>query len=397
MSDETANTPLTVLVTIHGVGFQLSPADTDRGPNPAGYADVLHQHLTDELHGQLSADPERNDPRTGEPFGPVYVQSHWPPRADDENARRAGLARLDPDHALRVGDEPLGHVALVYSHLEETTPKPGSFLELCGQAIVQHGKYASMPRIARWLWSDWAAYRKPLAVPGARLPSPSLSPRPRTTATPNAAGGSGSGLSGSLRDTLVALENDFAAYVLRNDLRQRIRGFVEDVIVKIAQRPEVDAIVINAHSQGTAVAFDVISELADEPAKRLKHLVTSGSQLRKLVRLFNWGSAIGDMSTQLPWTNFFDACDPVADALGHDAWTPGQHLDSPTRSGPTLFATRPVTDIEVCNVEHTSGTGLRAHNYFDNVDQWIPTLVDIVRQTARIPGPLIPSVSPTMG
>jgi hypothetical protein len=176
--------------------------------------------------------------------------------------------------------------------------------------------------------------------------------------------------------------------VLRNDLRERVRAFVEDAIVMVAEREDVDAIVINAHSQGTAVAFDVLTTLADMPGKKVQHLITSGSHLRKLADLFNWGNEIRDMRTDLTWTNFYDACDPVADALGRDEWVPGQHLVPPAWSGTTLFRQRPVTDVEVCNVDHTTGTGLRAHNYFDNVEQWIPQVANVLRAVAKLPAPV---------
>ena len=406
MPGSASRAPLTVLVTIHGIGFQVSPADTDRGPDPSGYADALHAHLTDVLGSRLSPDPGRTDPDTGQPFGPVYVQSQWPPSGDDYEA---GLARLDPNQPLRTGNQPFAHVALVYSHLQDVKPSRGSLLALCFQALVKHRNYAPLPRIARWLWTDAAAFRKPPVVGPAVGQSPSLEVRPRPgrpksalrrvpVVSPQrgagtvAGGGSSAGPPDSLWGTLRALEYDFAAYVLRNDLRERVRGFVEDAIVRLATRDEVDGIVINAHSQGTAAAFDVLTELADQPATKIRHLITSGSHLRKLVDLFDWGNATGDLSPALEWTNFYDSCDPVADALGPDQWMPGEHLKPQSESGPTLFANRPVKDVEVCNVKHTPGTGLRAHNYFDNIDEWIPTVTQILTEAAETQRVATPTV-----
>lgn len=363
--------PLTVLVTIHGIGFQVSPADTDRGPNPPGYADALHEHLTNVLGGSLSPDPGRTDPNTGRPFGPVYVQSHWPPPSDDY---QAGLARLDPSQPLRTSDQPFAHVALVYSHLEDVKPPWGSFLGLCRQALGQHRNYAPLPRIVRWLLTDAAAFLRPPVLGNIVGQSPSLELRPRpgraksehrrvpivspqVSAGAPAGGGSSAGPPSSLLGTLRALEYDFAAYVLRNDLRERVRGFVDDAIVRLAARDDVDGIVINTHSQGTAVAFDVLSELADQPAAKIRHFITSGSHLRKLVDLFDWGNTTGDLSPALQWTNLYDTCDLVADALGPHEWMPGGDLNPKSLSGPTLFANRPVTDVEVCNVKQIG----RAH------------------------------------
>jgi hypothetical protein len=158
---------------------------------------------------------------------------------------------------------------------------------------------------------------------------------------------------------------------------------VDDAIVRLAARDDVDGIVINTHSQGTAVAFDVLSELADQPAAKIRHFITSGSHLRKLVDLFDWGNTTGDLSPALQWTNFYDTCDLVADALGPHEWMPGGDLNPKSLSGPTLFANRPVTDVEVCNVKHSAGTGLRAHNYFDNVNEWIPRVAKILAAAAE--------------
>ena len=383
--ESTAEQPkMIVLLTIHGIGFQLSPED-----GPEGYADPLHKQLAlpENLGGDLSSDPNpsHRDPNTPRE-GAVYVQSHWPPTSDDAEL---GLARLDGK--LRKGSERFAHVALVYSHLEDSKPKPLSFLEMLVQAAFQHRNYGKFRQLVRWGWRDIAAafgkggqryvdVVSPQPPTAASTPSPSLTPR----------GGAG------LRSTVLAIENDFAAYLLRNDLRERVRGFVREALIRLAERGDVDAVVINCHSQGTAVAFDVMAELPRPTIAKIAHLVTSGSHLRKLVRLFNWGSDIGNIPIDVPWTNFYDLRDPVADGLCPERWIPGKARECESDQR-TLFnkmevttagvkvLDRPVTDIVVDNMRYSRGS-LRAHNYFDNAHDFVPKLVKLLRDVgARQP------------
>ena len=391
---------MTVLLTIHGIGLQVSPEDS---PDHEGYADRLHGFLSkpEMLGDELSRDPSRD-------AGAVYVQS-------------AGLARLDPEQPLRTEDRLFAHVALVYSDLEGTTPKPGSFLLVSGMALMKLRKYVKLRRLLGWLGADVAGFfQAPKTDRAVALPagesvraatSPSLRPRRRhlprlpfkrrpvqrdvisrqptsggAAARPSYTSASSplaEGPATLLADTLLAIENDFAAYVLRNDLRELIRGFVDDALMKLAAREDVGAIVINSHSQGTVAVFDVLTELSEVSTAKVKHLITSGSHLRKLVDLFNWGSEVGDMRPSLPWTNFYDPRDPVADALGPKRWIPGQGLGRPTSE--RLFRREPVTDIQVDNVGNTSAPGLRAHNYFDNVSQFVPRVATILRDVAQVP------------
>ena len=41
-----------------------------------------------------------------------------------------------------------------------------------------------------------------------------------------------------------------------------------------------------------------------------------------------------------------------------------------------------VTDIEVNNLENSSGGGLQAHNYWDNKEQFITQLAELLNNTA---------------
>jgi pimeloyl-ACP methyl ester carboxylesterase len=191
---------------------------------------------------------------------------------------------------------------------------------------------------------------------------------------------------------LRALEDDVADYVCRNDLRERVRGFVQQALCRLAARADVDTIVVNAHSQGTVVAFDVLARSA--PLK-VRALVTAGSPLRKYVDLFAWGDRAGLFRTlmqrdQWCWLNAYDPRDPVADPLRPPrGWRLGDDPE-PSSEEPTLFQIVdpnkpfaeakdcPVIDYVVNNVEHSVGTGLRAHAYWDNAADFIPRLVTLL-------------------
>lgn len=54
-----------------------------------------------------------------------------------------------------------------------------------------------------------------------------------------------------LMGTIRALEDDVVAYICRNDLRERIRDFIEEALRRLLARPDVSGVVVNAHSQGT--------------------------------------------------------------------------------------------------------------------------------------------------
>src|SRR5262249_36510927 len=135
-----------------------------------------------------------------------------------------------------------------------------------------------------------------------------------------------------LRATIVQLENDVAAYVTRDALRQRVRSFVTETLMRLAYRPDVDGIVVNSHSQGTTVAFDVVRDFPVVAKDKIKAFVTSGSPLRKYVDLFAWGREVGCLyginHEQGRWTNFWDPIDPVADPLAARLqWHPGDPID----------------------------------------------------------------------
>ncbi len=395
---------VTVIVSIHGIGFQVPPKDTQ---GIEGYADQLHHQLREDsaLGDQLGDDPDRIKDGVR---GPVYVHSHWPPgRKNIElGIMRVGTwidgkhpAEVTTDHKLVDRDQPLAHVALVYANLEEKTSALGPLALITQMSLFRLGNYSSVPRLAQMLILD----ALPLLQPGkARQQTPSLEPRrvvqlPTPTAPDQPAIDIVPEPSG-IWATLAQLENDVAAYVARDVLRQRVRSFVTEALLRLAYRPDVDGIIVNSHSQGTAVAFDVLRDFPVVAKDRIKALVTAGSPLRKYVDLFAWGSEIGCLygidGEEGTWNNFWDKRDPVADPLKASAhWQPGRPPEP--KAGDELFHAykrdtgellpyHRLSDAELNNLKNSYGGGLQAHNYWDNQSEFIPQFVSIVRSAARL-------------
>ena len=369
---------LTCIVTVHGIGFQQAP---DAATGTPGYADGLHQALAPCLSQAgltLGSDPQRTD----QP-GPVYVQGHWPPASRDSERFHQPLSE---------GAANVAHVALVYSHLEDQGPQIEVTLETLGRTLLGAAAYVTPGSLLHMLVQDVRALRTPPAR-SARPPTnllvraelrqhhqalwSSLHLRPADAAAPP-------GLFGVLR----ALENDVAAYVYRNDLRERVRGFVRQSLEHLAARDDVDLIVLNTHSQGTVVGFDVLKDLSEAECAKVRLFVTAGSPLRKYVDLFNWGNDAG-ATAGVRWLNFMDDADPVADRLSPPAeWKRGDPL--PADGSQTLFEVYaaggsnpvPIEDKPVNNVLNSLGTDLRAHNYWDNSVDFVPALASAVAACA---------------
>ena len=409
------------IVTVHGIGFEQPPDDPTDLP---GYADQLHAHLHAYFADRyptaavLGDDPNRPRSTPGE-HGPVYVQSLWQASDADHPSRERGLSRLgtwvaenridhaDPKTALVVGNAAVAHVALVYSNLErpyvqDPGPHVGATMETAAKAAVSLGHYASVAGLVRMLFDDARALLHH-APPGE--PPSSLHPRtdlPHRPAHPHLFPRAQAG--GGFLDSVRALEDDVATYVCRNELRERVRSFVREALLRLCCRDDVSAIIVNAHSQGTVVAYDVVRELPRGAAERIAGIVTAGSPLRKYVDFFAWGTEAGSVSrigpwaalpadrTPGPWVNFYDDDDPVADPLAPDwQWHRGTDADPyPDRRG--LFVRNdpetgdtyrlPVMDVMVDNVNKSAGGGLRAHNYWDNVSEVIGPLGEFVRGIA---------------
>lgn len=424
------------LVTIHGIGFEQRPTP---GVPMSGYADMLHARLSAALNGDgglplLSDDPQtqRKDTPAGQ-AGPVYVESSWPKGA---NNREAGLRRLgvwrDPasrvEGAVKATKEArlvdpgraLAHVALVYSHLEDQGPHTGAAVEALAKAAVSLPRYDTPFAAIHMAVSDWLAAMKPQPAgqeralaepypPSLRVSGDARRHRARSIlpAAPETAPASDPPPSDHSSDILLQLQNDVATYVCQDDLRQRVRGFVRDALLRLIYRKDVAGLVINAHSHGTVVAFDVLSQLTPFEAKKIWWLVTAGSPLRKYIDLFNWERDVGALRALDPgdlfgnntsgekvlplnWTNYWDPFDPVADPLrpvSCETPPPATTTDQRTlfrwidpMSGDCCHIA--IDDRQVNNVAHSFG-GLRAHNYWDNQPDVIQPLAGRLRDIVR--------------
>jgi hypothetical protein len=386
-------------VTIHGIGFQEPPSD-----GVAGYADDLHANLAAQVP-ELSDDPRRQ-PWQNAATVPIYVHSRFPA---DGGTRDDGLARLGrwsgetgsaiitDDADLFAGGATVAHVALVYAELEDLGPQPAASAEALVQLVAEHRHYGSVLSSLHTVLSDattalFPPHHDDSGGGGALRPRTDAGVSRRHVARlwPHKGkedAGEPPGIAGTVRQ----LEDDVCGYICRNDLRERIRWFVREALLRLAARRDLGSIVVNSHSNGTVISFDAIRDLPAAAAQRVRLLVTAGSPLRKYAELFTWGHEVGNVRQVGEWINFFDPRDPVADPLAHPVgWTEGRSFDP---AGYTPFAswppdtetagTFPITDRQVDNVHLSSGGGLQAHNYWDNKTQFISALAAGLR-TGRI-------------
>jgi hypothetical protein len=390
-----------VLVTIHGIGFQQPPED-----GRPGYADALHERLRTELGDLLGDDPQRPE------GGPVYV------RSEVDGSRDKGLGRLAPNQPLVKRAGTIAHVALVYSPSEPLDSRLGSVADAIARAALAHGHYTTVLGALRLVLGDaWAALHE--TTGGAEVTS-SLLPR----SDPPLKHASHGWLHGLLHGhadpaaplpppdpgalgMLRALEDDVATYVARNDLRERVRGFVQAALLMLCDRAEdVDALVVNGHSQGTVLSWDVLCRLpffswqATDPRRAglLRHYVTAGSPIRKYVDMFAWGDQVGQLAAVFDdrpgapgWSNFWDPKDPVADPLDPPtAWHFGDPTDMPRPDGDLGLLLRrdpaggpsqhvAIADVPVDNIHNSAGGGLQAHDYWNNQTQFVAPLAQILR------------------
>ncbi|MGA3183399.1 MAG: hypothetical protein ABSE52_02210 [Candidatus Dormibacteria bacterium] len=377
-----------VVITIHGIGFQQAPSSLAASD---GYADALHEGLRRHLGELLGDDPTRI---AAGGRGPVYAQSNYPPLT---HATEPGLRRLGSWTAsgtVAVAGVPLAepgkqvaHVALVYSGLESQQSDLAALHDLAVLAKPDLGSYATLGGLGHMLVADLEALRQHPTIPGA--PGPSLRPRTGTVPhrgivdrllrrpgdPPAAAPGGGAPGDGST-GVLRTVEDDVAAYVTSNQHRERVRMFLRDAISRILARPDVEGAVINGHSNGTVMGFDMIAAISPPSAPAVRALITAGSPLRKYADLLQWGDDAGNLRLiSGGWTNLWDPLDPVADPLAPPSgWKRGEPI--PAGGGPGMFvvhdpdtgaeAAMPVVDVQVDNVHDSTGGGLRAHNYWDN-------------------------------
>lgn len=366
---------ITCLLTIHGIGFQQA-----RSGERQGYADQLHWNLGKYLDASLlGGDPDQRVPC------PIYIVG--------STTNRTGLDRLNSDHELARGAR-IAHVAVVYSNLEQPGFDVGAFLGGSLQALGHLFRYIGPWGVIRVGLPDLLAMirhhgRTPSST-GSRL---SLRVR-RDKLTigvtgrliPLRASGTKDPASGLLV-VLKQLADDVFAYVRRRTMRDEVCDFVRSALLRLAQRPDVGAVVINSHSQGTVVAFDALRGLDAQAARKVRWFVTAGSPLRKYTDLFGWTDEVGQ--AQAPWTNFWDPRDPVADPLVPPGkWRPG--ADSATCVGQrSLFrcgaAQLIMVDWKVDNLANSATGGLQAHNYWDNEPEFVRPLADILRDLSVAP------------
>jgi hypothetical protein len=424
---------LTCLVTIHGIEFQHPPGD-----DTEGYADPLHTHLRAELGPLLGDDPNRQRDAPGK-AGAVYVESNFASGVLPENyivPSGPGLARLGTwrqgaDHEivhdeswqrLVDGDQPIAHVALVYTNQEGAGLHAAAMLETAEKAAFSLTQYSGVVGAVRLLLHDTvatikgdrAALQEPDGTATSLIPRRDidssahhsflhlLHPRSSRPAAP----------SGPLAvwDTI---QDDIATYVCRNDIRADVRHFVHDAILRLCSRDDVEWVVINAHSQGTVVAYDVLRELPQFAVPRLGSFVTAGSPLRKYLDCFTWGNeagcirqirgpedgwiagGTGAMTEGKGWVSFWDDTDPVADPLSPSrAWRPRQPVPDPPDPFTGLFQAHdpdsgkplPLTiaDRQVDNWKNSCGGGLQSHNYWDNQREFVRPLATILRVVSGV-------------
>jgi pimeloyl-ACP methyl ester carboxylesterase len=238
-------------------------------------------------------------------------------------------------------------------------------------ALLSLWRYTTPLGLARMVYTDLKALRQP---PLQTQESP-LSSRPRDRSD----------------SVFLNLQKDVACYVCDNEERERVRSFVAEALARLACRHDVEHIILNTHSNGTVIAFDVLRRLPAEVTCKIKAFVTAGSPLRKYVRLFSWGNEVESRYAFANWLNMLDPCDPVADPLAlSPSWRAGQrsHLSRQTLfhridldSG--IHMPIPVVDLPVNNVAWSPGSGLRAHNYWDNQQEVIPQLARLIRSVVN--------------
>jgi len=390
---------ITCVVTLHGIGFEQPPSPKVVN---SGYADLLHQHLKLRLNNLLSDDPHRNRDKPGD-NGAIYVESRWPD-AQGRASREEGLKRLGSwfndrmhidttDAPLVAKKEPVSHIALVYSNLEPKGPEVGASMITSAMGLFNTSHYASASGLLHMALTDG------LAMIGhhASNDQEPTSSRPRIDLNSRSVkhlGQHGQTITASSPGLLAALrflEDDVACYVCHNEERERVRSFVTEALLRLGSRDDVAAIMLNTHSNGTVIAFDVLRHLPRVVTNKIKAFVTAGSPLRKYIDLFHWGNQIEDLYPVESWYNFWDPCDPVADPLDPPiTWHVGNRI---LPSNEKLFSRidfnseKPcwiqIEDLSVDNVKESRGGGLQAHNYWDNEVQFVQPLAEFVRGIAE--------------
>lgn len=393
--------PITCLVTLHGVGFMQPPQQ-----NVPGYADPLHEHLSEQLGSLLSDDPNRERTHQGE-NGPIYVQSRWLTAAgvpsSEEGLKRLGSWSKNMRHIqtkdapLIAGDARISHVALVYSDLEPQGPELEATMLSSAMSLFSSSNYAHIAGLIHMAFTDIMAIVKDSSATSTQQtsslrPRSDVGPRGRRMLTPQPQAQAANPYSPGLLPMLRSLEDDVACYVCHNEERERVRRFVAEALWRLASRDDVGTIVLNTHSNGTVIALDVLRGLPPFATAKIEAFITAGSPLRKYIDLFRWGQQIELLSPIKLWYNFWDKCDPVGDPLEPpNTWHWGDTLESPY--DPKLFSlidpnsgassNVEIKDIPVDNVHNSTGGGLQAHNYWDNKVDFVKEMSDLLRKVVK--------------
>ena len=261
-----------VLITVHGIGFQRAPSALDVSD---GYADALHEGLRAHLGAKLGDDPNR---LAAGGRGPVYVQSEFPPRSGATEAGAGRLGRWIASGSVGIVGVPLAppgaevaHVALVYSGLEEQGTDLVALRGLEVLGLPSLASYATLGGIARMIVSDLEALRRSHAAAGAAAHRGVFGRLLRRRGDEPPADAAGTGSLASLR----AFEDGVAAYVARNEHRERVRAFLRDAVSRVLARSDVDGVAVNGLSNGTVMAFDTIAALSPPSARGVRLLASS--------------------------------------------------------------------------------------------------------------------------
>lgn len=182
-------------------------------------------------------------------------------------------------------------------------------------------------------------------------------------------------------------------------MRERVRDFVREALFRLAARDDVAGIIVNAHSNGTVIAFDVLRQLRAGADQDVQGFITAGSPLRKYTTFFHWGDQVTRIYGK-DWLNFWDPADPVADPLRPPAtWRRGLPLP-PASVEESRYAyvkpetaesyPMPIQDTRVDNVRRSTGGGLQAHSYWDNEQEFIEPLAQYLQGVLARPATSTP-------
>jgi hypothetical protein len=380
------NNTILCLLTLHGIGFQQAPQD-----GQPGYADELHEHLHNYLGPLLCDDPLRERTQAGR-SGPIYVQSSWPlgtlyleaglRRLGQWNAEHSAILTDRQRSPLSDGPGRIAHIALVHSRLEAQGPQHEAMLAGSVMMLNSLEHYTTVSNLTRTLLSNCGALWQQMVHPYKPEDIP-LGQRVRRDAGVQKILGP--------RGILRQVEEDVAAYICYNSIRERLRCFVREAITRLALRDDVSGIILNAYSNGTVIALDTLNRLPAAAARKLRVLITSGSPLRKYCDLFHWGNYLEMQPTLTRWINVFDPQDPVADPLEPAPnWIRGTaptDLSGLYRSfNPETgqIMRLPIEDHIVNNLTNSRGGGLQAHNYWDNELEFVRPLAELLHSLLNL-------------